>query len=51
MNYRNYFTKAPTGICKFHSGEWPSTVQEQAIMEGTLECLSGEDIHTIKEDL
>ena len=45
--YEEYFTKVPTGICKFHSGEWPSTVPEQAIMEGTLECLPGEDIHTI----
>ena len=41
-------TKVPTGICKFHAGEWPSTVAEQAVLEGTLECLPNEDIHEIK---
>ncbi|MGI9418784.1 MAG: ArgE/DapE family deacylase [Geminicoccaceae bacterium] len=44
-----YDTKVPTGICKFQAGEWPSTVPEQAVLEGTIECLPGEDIHVIKD--
>ena len=43
-------TLVPTGICKFHCGEWPSTVASQAILEGTIECLPGEDIHAVKAD-
>ena len=35
----------PTGICKIQAGEWPSTVASQAVLEGTIECLPGEDIH------
>ncbi len=45
-----YDTKVPTGICKIQAGEWPSTVASQALLEGTIECLPGEDIHEIKED-
>jgi acetylornithine deacetylase len=43
-----YHTKVPTGICKFHAGEWPSTVASRAVLEGTIECLPGEDIHAVK---
>ena len=45
-----YNTKVPTGICKIQAGEWPSTVASQAVLEGSIECLPGEDIHQIKED-
>jgi acetylornithine deacetylase len=45
-----HHTKVPTGICRFHCGEWPSTIASQAVLEGTIECLPGEDIHTVKED-
>jgi len=45
-----YFTKVPLGICKIQAGEWPSTVASQCVMEGTIECLPGEDIHKVKED-
>ena len=45
-----YDTKVPTGICKIQAGEWPSTVASQAVLEGTIECLPGEDIHQIKEE-
>lgn len=45
-----YDTKVPTGICKIQAGEWPSTVASQAVLEGTIECLPGEDIHQIKAD-
>ena len=45
-----YNTKVPTGICKIQAGEWPSTVASQAVLEGTIECLPGEDIHQIKDD-
>ncbi len=44
-----YDTKVPTGICKIQAGEWPSTVASQALLEGTIECLPGEDIHQVKE--
>lgn len=45
-----YNTKVPTGICKIVAGEWPSTIASQAILEGSIECLPGEDIHKIKAD-
>jgi len=45
-----YNTKVPLGICKIRAGEWPSTVASQCVMEGTIECLPGEDIHEIKEE-
>lgn len=45
-----YNTKVPTGICKIVAGEWPSTIASQAILEGSIECLPGEDIHQIKAD-
>lgn len=43
-----YHTKVPTGICKMSAGEWPSTIASQAVLEGSIECLPGEDIHQIK---
>ena len=46
----NNETKVPTGICKFHAGEWPSTIASHAVLEGTIECLPGENIHTIKQE-
>ena len=45
-----YNTKVPTGICRMAAGEWPSTIASQAVLEGTIECLPGEDIHEIKAD-
>lgn len=44
-----YNTKVPLGICKISAGEHPSTVASQCVMEGTIECLPGEDIHEVKE--
>jgi len=43
-----YATKVPLGVCKITGGEWPSTVASRCVMEGTIECLPGEDIHEIK---
>jgi len=45
-----YTTKVPLSVCKIHSGEWPSTIPSQCIMEGSIECLPGEDIHKVKSD-
>ena len=45
-----YFTKVPTGVCKIMAGQWPSTIASQALLEGSIECLPGEDIHAIKAD-
>jgi acetylornithine deacetylase len=44
-----YNTKVPTGICRFIAGEWPSTIASQATLEGSIECLPGEDIHAVKD--
>ena len=41
-------TKVPTGICRFIAGEWPSTLPSQTVLEGSIECLPGEDIQDIK---
>jgi acetylornithine deacetylase len=41
-------TKIPAAICKIHAGNWPSTLPAQCIMEGSLECLPGEDIDEIR---
>lgn len=40
-------TKIPAAICKIHAGNWPSTLPAQCIMEGSIECLPGEDIDQI----
>jgi acetylornithine deacetylase len=39
----------PTGICKIHAGTWPSSMPEACVMEGSIECLPGEDIQEIKQ--
>jgi acetylornithine deacetylase len=41
-------TKVPTGVCTMRAGSWPSSIPGRCIMEGSLECLPGEDIHAIK---
>ncbi len=40
-------TKIPAAICKIQAGNWPSTLPAQCIMEGSIECLPGEDIDQI----
>ncbi len=40
-------TKIPAAICKIQAGNWPSTLPAQCIMEGSIECLPGEDIDEI----
>jgi acetylornithine deacetylase len=42
-------TKIPVAVCKIQAGSWPSTFPSQCIMEGSLECLPGEDIEKTKE--
>jgi acetylornithine deacetylase len=42
-------TKIPSAICKIHAGNWPSTFPSQCVMEGSLECLPGEDIAAVEE--
>jgi acetylornithine deacetylase len=41
-------TKIPAAVCKIQAGSWPSTFASQCIMEGSLECLPGEDIEQTK---
>lgn len=43
-------TKVPIAICKIQAGAWPSTIPGECIMEGTLECLPGEDIEAQKAE-
>ena len=45
-----YNTKVPLAVCVIAAGEWPSTVSSQCRMEGTIECLPGEDIQEVKAD-
>lgn len=40
-------TRVPTAICKIQAGAWPSTVAGEAVLEGTIECLPGEEIGEI----
>jgi acetylornithine deacetylase len=42
-----YPTLAPLAVCRFAAGEWPSTVPGEAVLEGTIECLPGEDIDEV----
>ncbi len=42
-------TKIPVAVCKIQAGSWPSTFPSLCIMEGSLECLPGEDIEDTKE--
>jgi len=46
---RRWGTKVPTGICKINAGVWPSSISGECIMEGSLECLPGEDINEVKK--
>jgi acetylornithine deacetylase len=39
--------KVPLAICRVQSGAWPSTVPGEAVLEGTIECLPGEDIRQV----
>jgi len=43
-------TKVPCAICKIQSGNWPSTLPAVCEMEGSIECLPGEDIEDRKKD-
>ena len=43
-------TKIPTDVCTIHAGNWPSTLPGQCVMEGSLECLPGEDIEQVKAE-
>jgi len=48
--YKMWNTKVPTGVCKLKAGVWPSSIPGECIMEGSLECLPGEDINKIKSN-
>ena len=43
-------TKVPCAICKIQAGNWPSTTPAFCQMEGSMECLPGEDIQQAKAD-
>ncbi|KXA89582.1 hypothetical protein AKJ57_05150 [candidate division MSBL1 archaeon SCGC-AAA259A05] len=41
---------SPLSICKIEAGDWPSTLPTECVMEGSIECLPGEDIHEVKKE-
>lgn len=41
--------KVPLGVCRIQAGEWPSTIPSLCTLEGTIECLPGENIHEVKQ--
>mgnify|MGYP000023537432 CR=1 FL=1 len=45
--YEHDPTKIPAAICKIQAGNWPSTLPAKCILEGSIECLPGEDIDQI----
>jgi acetylornithine deacetylase len=47
--YQDTETKVPCAICTIHAGNWPSTTPANCVLEGSLECLPGEDIDEAKE--
>jgi acetylornithine deacetylase len=48
--YSGYPVPAPLCIGKFNSGEWPSAVPEECILEGTIEFLPGEKMEKVREE-
>ena len=40
-------TKVPVAICRIQAGAWPSTVPGEAVLEGSIECLPGEQIDEV----
>jgi acetylornithine deacetylase len=40
-------TRVPLAVCRAVSGAWPSTLPASCVLEGTIECLPGEDIDEI----
>jgi acetylornithine deacetylase len=43
-------TKVPLAVTTFQAGAWPSTVAGEAVLEGTIECLPGEDIRAVVDE-
>ena len=40
-------TRVPHAVCRVAAGAWPSTLPASCVLEGTIECLPGEDIDEI----
>jgi acetylornithine deacetylase len=40
-------TRVPHAVCRVEAGAWPSTLPASCVLEGTIECLPGEDIDAI----
>jgi acetylornithine deacetylase len=47
--YDDSETKVPCAICTIRAGNWPSTTPVNCVMEGSLECLPGENIDVARE--
>lgn len=48
--YRDYPLPVPLLVGKFNSGEWPSAVPEECILEGAIEFLPGEELKTVRKE-
>jgi len=48
--YAHDETKVPCAICKIQAGNWASTLPVECVMEGSIECLPGENIEDRKAD-
>ncbi len=48
--YSKELTKVPLTICKIKAGDWPSTISSKCMLEGTIECLPGENIQEVKSE-
>jgi acetylornithine deacetylase len=46
--YRDIANKIPINVGTVHAGTWPSSVPEQAVMEGRAGLVPGEDLNTFK---
>lgn len=42
--------RVPLAVCKVNAGAWPSTLPANCVLEGTIECLPGEDIDSVALD-
>jgi len=49
--FERYSSRTPICVGIMKSGEWPCTVPEDAVIEGTIECLPGENIVDVSNDL
>ena len=50
LYHQFYGTIVPTAVCKISAGVWPSSLPGECVLEGSLECLPGEDIREVRDN-